>query len=73
MTPVSKIEKSFIESKVEMKAYKAIDKITQSVIEKSKPAREEYLQRVAMAKSIGTTRSHLSCGNLAHGMASCNQ
>ena len=49
-----------------------IAQITQRIIQKSKPTREIYLQQIADAASDGTSRSTLSCGNLAHGMASCN-
>ncbi|MBV1909280.1 MAG: phosphogluconate dehydratase [Kangiellaceae bacterium] len=50
----------------------SIDRITQTIIDKSKPTRDKYLDRMAAATSNKRTRSALSCGNLAHGMASCN-
>ncbi len=49
-----------------------IERITRSIIEKSKPTREKYLARMHAAQTNGRTRSALSCGNLAHGMASCS-
>ncbi len=49
-----------------------IDRITQSIMAKSKPTRERYVVRMEAALTTGRTRSALSCGNLAHGMAACN-
>lgn len=51
---------------------KTIDQITQRIIEKSKPSRTAYLQRMDAATLSKRTRSYLSCGNLAHGMAACS-
>ncbi len=49
-----------------------IERITQSIISKSKPTRDIYIARMKAALTAGRTRTALSCGNLAHGMASCN-
>ncbi|TQV75061.1 phosphogluconate dehydratase [Aliikangiella marina] len=49
-----------------------IQKITERIIERSRPSREDYLQRMAQARVSGRTRAGLSCGNLAHGMAACS-
>ena len=49
-----------------------IDQITQRIIEKSKPTRTSYLEKMRSATLNKRTRSYLSCGNLAHGMAACN-
>ncbi len=49
-----------------------IDKITQRIIEKSKPTRSQYLAKIAAAQKNTRTRASLSCGNLAHGMATCS-
>lgn len=46
--------------------------ITNRIIERSKPTRDDYLKRMQDAKSTRRTRSGLSCGNLAHGMAACS-
>ncbi len=46
-------------------------KITQRLIERSRPTREAYLERVDAAASAGPHRSSLTCGNLAHGFAAC--
>jgi phosphogluconate dehydratase len=49
-----------------------IKKVTNQIIEKSKESREEYLDQMQTAEDNSVTRTHLSCGNLAHGFASCN-
>ncbi len=49
-----------------------INRITQRIINRSRATRENYLERIALATQKGRTRSRLSCGNLAHGMAACN-
>ncbi len=46
--------------------------ITESIIEKSKPSRDNYVARMKAALTSERTRSALSCGNLAHGMAACS-
>ncbi|WP_176082477.1 phosphogluconate dehydratase [Martelella sp. HB161492] len=55
-----------------MSADPRIAKITARIIERSKPTREAYLDRVNQAASKGVHRSVLSCGNLAHGFAVCS-
>ncbi|TPW30794.1 phosphogluconate dehydratase [Martelella alba] len=55
-----------------MSADPRIAKITARIIERSKPTREAYLDRVNQAVSKGVHRSVLSCGNLAHGFAVCS-
>jgi len=55
-----------------MNINKQIQLITDRIIEKSLTNRNDYLVRIAAAKSAGSIRSKLSCGNLAHGMAACN-
>ena len=47
--------------------------VTNRIIERSKPGREVYLQRLADRAAQGPKRSSLSCGNLAHGFAACGQ
>ncbi|HEY3599773.1 MAG TPA: phosphogluconate dehydratase [Paraburkholderia sp.] len=44
-------------------------KITQRVIERSKPTREAYLARIDHAQGKFPARGALSCANLAHGFA----
>jgi phosphogluconate dehydratase len=48
-----------------------ITKVTQRIIERSKPTRERYIARMRQAMQQGPTRQSLSCGNLAHGYAAC--
>lgn len=49
-----------------------IHAITARIVERSKPTREPYLDRVRKAASKGVHRSVLGCGNLAHGFAVCS-
>jgi phosphogluconate dehydratase len=49
----------------------SIAAVTARIVERSKPSRETYLDRVRQAASKGPHRSTLSCGNLAHGFAAC--
>lgn len=46
--------------------------ITRRIVERSKPTREPYLDRVRAAVSKRPHRAVLSCGNLAHGFAVCS-
>lgn len=55
-----------------MSADKRIEAITARIVERSKPHRGPYLDRVRAAASKGVHRSVLSCGNLAHGFAVCS-
>ncbi len=55
-----------------MSADSRIAAITARIVERSKPTRERYLERVRDAASKGVARSVLSCGNLAHGFAVCS-
>ncbi|MEN0088400.1 MAG: phosphogluconate dehydratase, partial [Pseudomonadota bacterium] len=43
--------------------------VTARIVERSRPTREAYLDRVDRAVEQGVHRSALSCGNLAHGCA----
>ncbi len=54
-----------------MTARKDIEAITNRIRERSKPRREIYLARVDDAAGKTANRSVLSCGNLAHGFATC--
>ncbi|MCJ8506446.1 phosphogluconate dehydratase [Rhizobium lemnae] len=55
-----------------MAAHSSIEAITRRIVERSRPHREAYLDRVQSAISRGVHRSTLSCGNLAHGFAVCS-
>lgn len=48
---------------------KAIDNVTQRIIERSRESRALYLQNIQEAAEKGPHRSELSCGNLAHACA----
>ncbi|HYI05297.1 MAG TPA: phosphogluconate dehydratase [Reyranella sp.] len=43
--------------------------VTDRIVERSKPVRRPYLDRMRRARDEGTTRAHLSCGNQAHAYA----
>ena len=47
--------------------------VTKNIIERSKPYREVYLQRLNDADLKGVNRTALGCSNLAHGFAACSQ
>ena len=50
-----------------------IQTVTANIIERSKPFREIYLQRIHDADSNGVNRTALVCSNLAHGFAACSK
>ena len=52
---------------------KQIQTVTDNIIERSKPYRGIYLQRINDADSNGVNRTVLGCSNLAHGFAACSQ
>ncbi|ARM87074.1 phosphogluconate dehydratase [Rhizobium sp. CIAT894] len=55
-----------------MSAHARIAAITNRIVERSKPTRERYLERLRAAASKGVQRSVLGCANLAHGFAVCS-
>ncbi len=55
-----------------MSADSRIEAITARIVERSKPFRQPYLDRLRAAASQGVHRSVLGCGNLAHGFAVCS-
>ncbi|MGO7670346.1 phosphogluconate dehydratase [Rhizobium ruizarguesonis] len=55
-----------------MSAHARISAITDRIVERSKPSRERYLERLRAAASNGVARSVLGCANLAHGFAVCS-
>ncbi|MGR6466751.1 phosphogluconate dehydratase [Rhizobium sp. PAMB 3182] len=55
-----------------MTADPRIAAVTARIVERSKPTRERYLDRVRAAAAKGPHRAVLSCGNLAHGFAVCS-
>ncbi|VVT32081.1 phosphogluconate dehydratase [Rhizobium sp. EC-SD404] len=54
-----------------MAADTRIETITRRLVERSKPTREAYIDRVRRAARQGPHRAALACGNLAHGFAAC--
>ena len=46
-----------------------VAQVTARIAERSRDSRADYLARMAAAREAGPGRSHLSCGNLAHGFA----
>ena len=48
-----------------------IKSVTRRIVERSKPRREAYLDRIQRSRDAGPRRTALSCGNLAHGFAAC--
>ena len=47
--------------------------VTDRIIERSKPSRRRYLERMAEQKERGISRPRLSCGNFAHGFAASGE
>ncbi len=45
--------------------------VTQSIQERSQTSRNIYLDKIDKLAEQGKQRAHLSCGNLAHGVAAC--
>ena len=50
-----------------------IEKVTNRIVERSRPHREAYLRRIEENKITGLFRDRLECSNLAHDLAACNQ
>lgn len=46
--------------------------VTERLRERSRQSRQGYLQQMDDAAQLPRGRRHLSCGNLAHGMAACS-
>ncbi|HSG94359.1 MAG TPA: phosphogluconate dehydratase [Afifellaceae bacterium] len=54
-----------------MTVHAEIAAVTDRIVERSKPTRTAYLERMRRSAEEGPHRSALSCGNLAHGFAAC--
>jgi phosphogluconate dehydratase len=50
-----------------------IAKVTDRIVERSKPTRRRYLDLMAEQKERGINRPRLSCGNFAHGFAASGE
>jgi len=46
-----------------------IARVTDKIVERSKPTRIPYMERMATAREEGPSRAHLACGNQAHAFA----
>nr|WP_316652415.1 phosphogluconate dehydratase [uncultured Gellertiella sp.] len=57
---------------VPARAHASLLAITRRIVERSKPTREAYLDRLRRAVTTKPHRGTLSCGNLAHGFAVCS-
>ena len=49
-----------------------IQEVTERIKAKSADSRRDYLERMQAARAERPQRTHLSCGNLAHGFAACD-
>ncbi len=49
-----------------------VNEVTERIRDRSRRERSEYLARMRAATASASTRSRLSCGNLAHGFAAAN-
>ncbi|MGR3491031.1 MAG: dihydroxy-acid dehydratase domain-containing protein, partial [Shimia sp.] len=48
-------------------------RVTDRIIDRSRPTRERYLDRMAQAAAEGPRRAHLTCGNQAHAYAAMGE
>ena len=55
-----------------MSIHPKLQEITNKIIEKSEKSRSVYLKRLAEDEQFSRL-THLSCGNLAHGVAGCSK
>lgn len=53
--------------------HKVIQTVTQNIIDRSKPSRDIYLDRLEAASKKGVNRQVLGCSNLVHGFAACSK
>ena len=51
---------------------KTIIEVTQRIVDRSKNIRSQYLTQMKALADDKVSRSALSCGNIAHAMASCS-
>ena len=52
-----------------MMLHPTVEKVTNRIIERSRPSRSAYLDLIDQQREAGVHRPTLSCGNLAHGFA----
>lgn len=53
--------------------HSVVEQVTDRIIQRSQKPRSAYLDQMKAAEEQGVHRAQLSCGNLAHGFAACNQ
>ena len=56
-----------------MALHPVLSRITDRIIERSRPSRRRYLDLMAEQKERGISRPRLSCGNFAHGFAAAGE
>jgi phosphogluconate dehydratase len=56
-----------------MAPHPTLARVTERIIERSRPTRRRYLDLMAEQKARGINRSRLSCGNFAHGFAASGE
>jgi phosphogluconate dehydratase len=56
-----------------MSLHPTLAKVTDRIIERSKPTRRRYIDLMAEQKERGISRPRLSCGNFAHGFAASGE
>ncbi|MCZ8097140.1 MAG: phosphogluconate dehydratase [Burkholderiales bacterium] len=54
-----------------MTIHSTVDAVTRRIVERSRPTRTLYLDRIARAAQSQPARRRLGCANLAHGFAAC--
>jgi phosphogluconate dehydratase len=50
-----------------------VEQVTATINDRSQQTRAKYLAKIARAHQQGRSRHLLHCGNIAHGLAACNQ
>ncbi|QNP39578.1 phosphogluconate dehydratase [Lysobacter solisilvae (ex Woo and Kim 2020)] len=56
-----------------MALHPVTERVTQRIADRSRPTRADYLARVDAARQSVPARTHLGCGNLAHGFAAAGE
>ena len=56
-----------------MKTHPVLTEITERIVARSSGSRRAYLQRIDEMRGSGPLRGALSCSNLAHGFAACDE
>jgi phosphogluconate dehydratase len=56
-----------------MALHPTVARVTDRIIERSKPTRKRYLELIAEQRKRGISRPRLSCGNFAHGFAAAGE